>query len=809
MFSFFDFLLLVLALFLGGMGFFLFGKVGQGKKAKIDQKKGTAELVYDTIAGLTAISGVRSSLDYLGESLQKLGFSQVLIFLVDKEKRILRAEVALGFKEDLEVAKLKLPLNSKGGTLVKSLLEDKFLVVEETNEWSEKLEFKTDLGVGSFLVAPIARKSEERCWEVFHCTRTTCPAYEQEDPRCWLTPQTRCGYHLKKNYDDRIFADPDDKLAACLNCERFRSLGVILVSKRELVKFSAGEKKLFRMLAYQSGAKLEKAYLLANLEDREREITRRMYELSILKELGERIGYSLNTQKIADIITGSLKKLIDYSAASYMLIDPDQKKLLFKCQLEESVSREFVSTVKERMLAGLSVLLGKELKKEEVDESLAGTILDETVKDPVRSFFNIPLTLGERVVGMLNVASTRSGLYKEDEMTILYKITAQASNAVTRLQEVLDSEQRKLNAMVSSMADGVLMIDKENRIYVVNPKVREMLRMTKPEILIFDIIDALSGKIDFRTKFEESIKLDRLVVVEEVYVPNRFLRILFSPVKDKSGEILGAVIIFHDITHDKEIEKMREDFTSMMVHDLRSPLNGIRLLSELLKKRKLPKVELQESVQLINSSSSNMLELVNDLLDVAKLESGKFIVDKQLDDLKETLEGRVNFFKPLASDKKINLSLKVADDLPKVKFDRKEIDQVLDNLLANAIKFTEAGGKVVLQALILRPGENIESLAQNIGFNWLITKDTKGLNNLSKETVLCAITDTGSGIPEEQISRLFNKFEQVESKYQKEAKGTGLGLVIAKGIVEAHSGIIGVESKVDKGSTFFFTLPLK
>ena len=150
------------------------------------------------------------------------------------------------------------------------------------------------------------------------------------------------------------------------------------------------------------------------LVHREQELSRKMYELAILKEVGERIGYSLDVEKIIDIITGSLRKLFPYSTSSSMLISEDNK-VIFKCDLEESVSSEFVNGVKGKMLAALSALTGNDFtsSKAKIEEVVTGTIIDEENESPNTSFFNIPLVINEKVVGIINITSTKGGLYKE------------------------------------------------------------------------------------------------------------------------------------------------------------------------------------------------------------------------------------------------------------------------------------------------------------------------------------------------------------------------------------------------------------
>ncbi|MDP4000700.1 MAG: ATP-binding protein [bacterium] len=542
-----------------------------------------------------------------------------------------------------------------------------------------------------------------------------------------------------------------------------------------------------------------------SLHAKEEEMQRRMYELSVLKELGDRIGYSLNVQKIVDVITGSLRRLLPYSTVSYLLLG-DEGKVIFHCILEDSVNKNFVSEVKDRMIDALSALTGRKIKSEEVDESISGTITDETSRDKIKSFFNIPVVINNQPMGLLNVASVKEGLYKEDEMTILYTIMNQASSAVSKLENILNQEKGKLNSMVESMADGVFMVDTRNRLLVINPMAKGMLGINKPQTTIFDVLDALASKFDLRTKIEQSISQDKLTTEEQLKLNDKVLRILISPVKNAENEALGAVVLFHDITKEKAIEKMREDFTSMMVHELRSPLTGIKSIANLLREDKIKNEQkkYQEFIELIVSNSASMLDLVNDLLDVAKLEAGKFQVIKRETDLKKLLEMRVQSFNALASEKGLGLESKVIDQLPIVLADENKIGQVMNNLLSNAIKFT-LNGKIVVSSLVLMKGEDLMQKVSNAGVTWPGIKD--GIK-FDSDQVVIGITDTGVGIKESEVTKLFNKFTQLEESAVSDKKGTGLGLVISKGITEAHGGKIGLFSKEGQGSTFYFTLPL-
>lgn len=553
--------------------------------------------------------------------------------------------------------------------------------------------------------------------------------------------------------------------------------------------------------------------LAKSVRESEEELNRRMYELSILKELGDRTGYSLNIQKIIDVITGSLSQLVDYSAVSYALLRPGN--IAFKANLKEPVSREFIEDVKKRMIASLSALLDKNLSVLPIDETVIGAVGEEVDPKPVNSFFNIPLVIGGNVLGVLTVAHTKSGLYEEKEMTILYKIVNQASQAVTRLEEVVKTEEGKLNAMVESMNDGILMTDKDYRVAVINPAAKTIADVPhKKEVTIFDFIDHLEGKLDIRGKLEESITFGKTFVVDDVVLPSGIFQIHVSPVKNTGGdssETVGGVVIFHDVTRERQAEKLREHFTSMIVHELRSPLGNMKKIGEIMKidTTRQDKKVYDEYVGMFYESASEMLDIVNDLLDVAKLDAGKFEVSKRPSNIVEIIDDNVHLFDTTARDAKIELVKVFSGNLPEqAPFDALRISQVLANLISNALKFSSAGGKVFIQALVHAKGNDIEKEAEGAGITWF--KDTeKKIPDDYDNALVIAVTDTGEGISIENKKKLFNKFEQfgVGARSGK-PKGTGLGLVVVKGIIETHGGLVGVVSEEGVGSTFYFTIKL-
>lgn len=487
-----------------------------------------------------------------------------------------------------------------------------------------------------------------------------------------------------------------------------------------------------------------------------------------------------------------------------MFLKPEE--IVFKVHLEKSVSRKFIDNIKKRMLKSLTALLEEDMSKRRIEEILSGAILVEELEEPVRSFFNIPLVIAGKVVGVLTIADIKEGLYKEEEMTILYKITQQASQAVTKLQEVVEIEQKKLNAMVESLKDGVLMTDKDYRVVVANPSSKILLNIPiKKEVTIFDFIDSLKNKFAIREKLEESIKLGKAIQSKEIIFNDKYLQISVLPVKNKffdaKEQVLGGTVVFHDVTKEKELERIKEDFTSMIAHELRSPLDAIKKIIETIRKTKVSKKERDKYLEMVHMSSSSMLSLVSNLLDAAKIEAGKFEILKKPENIESIIKWRIKFFEIEARSKEINVISNIDKNIPKeIVLDSFRIGQVLNNFISNAIKFTPKKGKITIQALYHRKDQDFEKELRIAGINWFLKKIPQ-----MPDSLIVAVTDTGKGISKENIPKLFHKFKQVG---QERKRGTGLGLVVSKGIVEAHKGVIGLDSKEGVGSTFYFSIPL-
>ncbi|MCL5008918.1 MAG: ATP-binding protein [Patescibacteria group bacterium] len=524
---------------------------------------------------------------------------------------------------------------------------------------------------------------------------------------------------------------------------------------------------------------------LKSRADQSLELQQKVYQAQVFQEINERIGYSLDTNKIVEIITSSLGNLLAYDTVSYMMME-EGGKAVFKCHVENSVSHAFVEEVKEKIFLAYSVIEDQEVKPKKIDESITGNILDDNSGFRIGSYFNLPVVISGKLIGIINVASREANQYGEDQTTILYNITNQAATAVSKLQALLESEKGKLSGILYALTDGVFTVDLQHRLILSNPAVKTILEIVSEKVLTsFDIVDALAGKVDLRTKIDQALTEDKPVFVPDVVLRDKALEVTVTPVKNDAGEKIGAAVVLHDITTEKALEKLRQEFTAMMVHELRAPLTAVRWSSESLL-RNLSAAQaatepdkIKDTVITIEHASNNMLELVNDLLDVAKIEAGKFELNVQEYDLIAVIKEQIKTFQSQAEMKHLEIGL-TSPDSYRMHFDKVRIGQVMGNLISNSIKYTDAG----------RIEVNVSA-------------------DMEHKQMIVAIKDTGVGISRDDLPQLFSKFKQLKS-YDSSRKGTGLGLVVSKGIVEAHGGKIWAESAGENlGSTFYFSIPLK
>lgn len=506
----------------------------------------------------------------------------------------------------------------------------------------------------------------------------------------------------------------------------------------------------------------------------------RLYEITMLKEVQERIGYSLDVEKVVEVITGSLDALLKYSTVSALVCKDET--IVFKTHIKEPVSKKYIETVKASMLQSYSTLESTDIPQA-IDGNISGVALDDLNHAEPASYFHIPIIVNDKVVSLLNISSATPDLYSEEEMTTLYKIANMASEALSKLENILSVEKGKLMAMIGSLADGLFMVDVNGQLTVINDAAKDFLGIPKENPTTIDLLSALPNSYDFSAKIQRAINHKRVIEEKEVKIEEKIFQIFITPVFDETvkteKKVLGASVLLHDITLEKSVAKMKEDFTNIMVHELRSPLTAIKASSELLMAPPAPLADEEKNkiIGLISGQSRKMLDEVSLILDAAKLEAGLFTIQKLPGDLKKLIQDRVQVFAPQAHERFVNLVVDIDPSIPNFSFDPVHIGQVVNNLISNALKFTSSGGTIKISA---KPA---------IG------------------SVVVSVSDTGAGIPKDKQHLLFSKFTQLGGT-EHGVVGTGLGLYIVKGVVEAHGGQVSLESEEGRGTTITFNLPI-
>jgi len=403
-------------------------------------------------------------------------------------------------------------------------------------------------------------------------------------------------------------------------------------------------------------------------------------------------------------------------------------------------------------------------------------------------------------LGVLNAYSNHPLKFTDADVQLVSALANQAAAALenVRLFETVAEVRDRLGAILNSSREGVLMFDLDSRVAMANPALERLLGIPRGDIEGQRLDELLSRKpdLDIAAQLGYSVSaltalLDQLRADQqpagthdsyELTRPStRFIERSGTPVLDASGGLVGWMITVRDVTEERELQRIRDDLTSMIVHDLRSPLTAI--LSGLYLLREMTSIADQndiagQALSAAEQSCRKLLDLVNSLLDISKMEAGRMELALKTTDLVKLVAATFDQLTPLAKDGNIVLATQIEGDC-QVLADDDKIGRVLANLLDNALKFTPRDGRVTV---LIEPMPN------------------------QAEFVRCAVRDTGPGIPPEHLERIFDRFVQAPGR-GRARRGTGLGLAFCKLVVEAHGGRIWVESKEAQGSTFYFTLP--
>lgn len=434
-----------------------------------------------------------------------------------------------------------------------------------------------------------------------------------------------------------------------------------------------------------------------------------------------------------------------------------------------------------------------------------------------RSAMGVPMMRGENILGVLMLFHPQVGYFSQDHLDLvraaasqmavainnasLYELTRDQANELRFLLRSQQIETSRTIAILESIAEGVIVTDQENRITLFNESAHQIFQLHPVQVLNQDLqsLSELFGN-SIRTWIEKILAWSNnpadceggVTYSEQITLRDgRILAVNLAPVLSE-GKFFGTVSIFHDITHQIEVDRLKSEFVATVSHELRTPMTAIKGYVDILLMGAAGELNSQQRrfLDIVKGNTERLTILVNDLLDLSRIEAGKVILTMQPLDLRTILEESLNEFRrrALNEGKSIEFILHCPEELPRVRGDAERVRQILANLLSNAYHYTPS-----------TPSDNSKSK------NHVILSAS-----LAGEEIQVDIADTGVGIPPTEQDRVFERFYRGENPLVLSTAGTGLGLSIVQQLIHMHQGRIWLRSSgiPGEGSVFSFTLPV-
>ena len=498
-------------------------------------------------------------------------------------------------------------------------------------------------------------------------------------------------------------------------------------------------------------------------------IRQRNKELSVLPEIGRELSAILDINELTDVVLRRAVETLGAIVGHIIILNP-RGPLHKQYHLPTPDASDF-----DFQLPPLNEFL------ENIRDTRQGLLLEDTTKDsrwqvlpndPTRSVIMIPMFGRHDLIGLLILTHEETNYFNLEHQLLFQAIASQAAIAVenAQLYEVLLHEQQQSAAVLEGAADAILMFDADGCLSLLNPAAEKLFTDYEAKLGLPLArgrgYDALIELLDETYTSGES-------KTEEITWPDQRMFIaLFTPLEKG-----GCVVLLHDISHFKTLERVKNEFISTASHDLKNPIMTISGFSQLIPKVGPLDQKQLEFVERIQAAAEHMQELVQNLLDLAKIDMGVEPRQETVD-ISALIVEIMDEFQPQAEAKEQTLRLKKAKGQPMVQGDTLQLRQALRNLVGNAIKYTPVAGSVDL---------SVE------------TENT---------VITICVKDTGYGISADDLPFIFDRFYRVRNETVKDIEGNGLGLAIVKSIIERHGGQISVESEPGKGSCFSFILPL-
>ena len=542
----------------------------------------------------------------------------------------------------------------------------------------------------------------------------------------------------------------------------------------------------FNLLCQSFAMALEASQLDAERRRREQE-AKKLYEVT------RDLSANLDLDRVLDEITRKTVELLGCDASGMYMYDPEKGGLTLRrgVNLDVEAHREFVMRPGEGV-AGRAFQSRTPVWTRDrlADPRLtysgpAGSLIQERAP---RAYLAVPILSGDEVLGVLMEFFYTTHYFASEEIQLLSTLAGHAAIALNNasLYEEVRLQQGRLAQILDSTSDGMMLVGRDGRIEAVNRRAAELLEVEVGGTVgttLGPFLERLQTALpDFEAAVAPLLALADLPDQPaqgdlDLQAFKRILHWTAQPTRSDAGATVGFTLTFHDVTQEREVSQMKSDFVSFVTHQLRTPLAGIRWMLELASKEADVPPDAQSYVQDAREAAQRLIHLVNELLDISRLERGKIAFTPQAVQLGELTESVLTEVGLLVQEKGHRLAVH-ADELPPVIADLQLLRQVVLNLVSNAVKYTPAGGDITI--------------------------------GISREeaSVVWTIRDSGVGVPKAAQARLFEKFFRADNVVTMETEGTGLGLYLVRLIMDQLGGRVWCTSEEGQGATFAFAMPV-
>lgn len=485
-------------------------------------------------------------------------------------------------------------------------------------------------------------------------------------------------------------------------------------------------------------------------------------------------------EKIFKAITNTLHTL--FPSSHIASLNMHSNMLFFTFLAYGPVGHIYVDKLKKSMRISLEAIGTPIVLPPNTEDVFQGIPLAEGVAMLPNSFFHIPLISDDKILGIITVSSPIPHAYTEDEVTTAYRMSHHASSALLSINDVIEKERNKLAVVINNLDEGICMLDPKKNLIFINNAAKVFLGISSEKPTLTEILQISPKLSDLDEQIDTLLQENTPIQPKEIALAHGSFLLSVIPLT-KTATLSGVLLTLKDITSDKTYWQMREDFTHMIIHEMRAPLTAIKAGISLLKDPTGITADEQKKMStVISQQTEKLLAEIASLLDTAKIEKGPFVISKAQGNIQTILKKAVELFTPETQEKHISLTANIDPTIPTSFFDPMALEKVINNLVSNSIKFTASGGSIRIEAKF----------------------DT------TSHMITIKVIDTGSGVAKEKQELLFHRFSQAgitDETRDNQIPGSGLGLYITKGIVEAHGGTINLESEVNKGTTVTVNLP--